>query len=60
LSTEVSKLLQDAAGLFSQLAAAYEQDRRRNEDRLANIEVQTCNNREALTAAAELILERLK
>jgi hypothetical protein len=60
LSTDVSKLLQNAAGIFAQLATAYENDKKRNEDRLAHIEMTTHENREALRVAAEAILERLK
>lgn len=59
MSTDVSDLLRNAADIFSQLAEAYEQDKRRNDNRLANIEVKTYENREALKAAAELILDKL-
>lgn len=59
MSTDVSDLLRNAANIFSQLAEAYEQDKRSNDNRLANIEVKTYENRKALKTAAELILDKL-
>ena len=56
----ISDLLKDAANIFAQLAAAYEDDRKRTQDHLAHLEKKTAENREALRAVAESILNNLR
>ena len=56
----ISDLLKDAANMFTQLATAYEDDRKRTQDQLAYLENRTAENREALRAAAETILNNLR
>jgi hypothetical protein len=57
--SDISDLLKDAANIFAQLATAYEDDRKRTQDQLAHLENKTAENREALRAAAESILNNL-
>ncbi len=56
----ISDLLKDAANIFAQLAVAYEDDRKRTQDHLAHLEKKTAENREALRAVAESILNNLR
>ena len=56
---DISDLLKNAANIFAQLAAEYENDRKHTQDRLAHIESKTAENREALRAAAEAILKNI-
>jgi hypothetical protein len=59
LNTDIVDLLRNAAGIFAELANAYEEDRHITNSRLDYIESQTAKNREALKAAAEMILSTL-
>jgi hypothetical protein len=56
---DISDLLKDAANIFAQLAAEYENDRKHTQDQLAHLETKTAENREALRAAAESIISKL-
>ena len=56
---DIGDLLKDAANIFAQLAAAYEDDRKRTQDHLCHLENKTAENREALRAVAESILKNL-
>lgn len=59
MNTDIVDLLRNAAGIFAELANAYEEDRRITNSRLDSLENKTERNREALTAAAEMILSKL-
>jgi hypothetical protein len=56
---DISDLLKDAANLFAQLAAEYENNEKNIQNQLSNLEVRTAENREALRTAAEAILKNL-